>query len=126
MADTSSPVKSAYLATIEDLHDQTVRPGGQWDRAKTYGSQLWPDVQWDLYLIDNDDPYENSGAMNYWNPSGAELLEFLRSGFYRARGYGHLKLAFNPFNQFYGVGIDNIFFDILTLKTANRIVMYGI
>ena len=45
-------------------------------------------------------------------------LEFLRAGFYRARGYGHVMLAFTPFNQFYGVGIDNIFFDILTLKAG--------
>ena len=45
-------------------------------------------------------------------------LEFLRAGFYRTKGYGHVMLAFNPFNQFYGVGIDNIFFDILTLKAG--------
>ncbi|MEE8586850.1 MAG: hypothetical protein V3T83_18570 [Acidobacteriota bacterium] len=75
----ASAIKTAYLKTIQELHDQTVRPGGQWDRAKTFGSQLWPDVQADLFF-DNESPQVNSGAMNYWNPSGAELLEFLRSG----------------------------------------------
>jgi hypothetical protein len=76
----SSPIKRLYAQTINQLHDQTVRAGGQWDRAKTFGSQLWPDVQRDLFVIDNARPAENSVAMNYWNPSGAELLEFLRTG----------------------------------------------
>jgi hypothetical protein len=78
-----STVKSNYLAVINQLHDETVLPGGQWDTAKTYGSQLWPECQYtNPYNVDNDDPFENDAgsAMNYWNPSGAELFEFLRSG----------------------------------------------
>jgi hypothetical protein len=78
-----STIKSNYLAVINQLHDETVLAGGQWDRAKTYGSQLWPEVQYtDPYGVDNDDPFVNQAgsAMNYWNPSGAELFEFLRSG----------------------------------------------
>ena len=77
-----SLVKTEYRRIMTSLHDQTVgpAPGGQWHRSKTFGSQLWPDVQADSGLIDNDTPFDNSGAMNYWNPSGAELLEFLRSG----------------------------------------------
>lgn len=77
---TPSGVKSAYLDLMNTLHQETVSPGGQWDRAKTYGSQLWPDVQYDAFGIDNANPYVNNGAMNYWNASGAELLEFLRDG----------------------------------------------
>ena len=79
--DANSLVKSEYLNVMDALHDETVRDvDGQWHRAKTFGSQLWPDVPADLYLIDNDRPEDNNGAMNYWNPSGAELFEFLRSG----------------------------------------------
>ena len=78
--DTATVVRDAYLVVMEAFHRDTVSPGDQWDRAKTYGSQLWPDVQFDLYSVDWDDPYENSGAMNYWNPSGAEMFEFLRGG----------------------------------------------
>ncbi len=73
-------VKSEYLKALNQLHDDTVRPGGQWDRAKTYGTQLWPDTVFDRYLIDRKNPYENDAKMNYWNPSGAELLEYFRSG----------------------------------------------
>ncbi|MDX1501213.1 MAG: hypothetical protein R3325_02540 [Thermoanaerobaculia bacterium] len=76
-----TPFKTAYRALMTELHEQTVAPGGQWDRARTFGSQLWPDVQADPWAIDTIiDPADNNGAMNYWNPSGAELLEFLRSG----------------------------------------------
>jgi hypothetical protein len=38
-------------------------------------------VQFNNYGFDGTaTPFDNSGAMNYWNPSGAELLEFLRTG----------------------------------------------
>jgi hypothetical protein len=79
----ATAVKSNYLAIINQLHDETVLQGGQWDRAKTYGSQLWPDVQYtDPWTVDYDNPFENpaGSAMNYWNASGAELLEFFRTG----------------------------------------------
>lgn len=78
--DMPSGIKTAYLALMDELHEQTVAPGGQWYRAKTFGSQLWPDVQADLWQVDLATPYDNSGAMNYWDPAGAELLEHLRSG----------------------------------------------
>jgi len=45
-------------------------------------------------------------------------LEFLRAGFYHAKAYGHAMLAFNPIGDFYGVGLDNIFFDVLTIKVG--------
>jgi hypothetical protein len=76
----TSAIKSAYVNTLNQLHDETVLPGQQWDRAKTFGSQLWPDVQSDLWLIDHATPYDNNGAMNYWGPAGVELWEFLRTG----------------------------------------------
>ncbi|HEX6201334.1 MAG TPA: hypothetical protein VF150_13805, partial [Thermoanaerobaculia bacterium] len=78
--EVSSPIKTAYREVMEELHGETVAPGGQWHRAKTFGSQLWPDVQADLWQVDQPSPAANSGAMNYWNPSGAELLEHLRTG----------------------------------------------
>ncbi len=78
--EAPSTIKSAYVNILDQLHDETVLRGGQWDRAKTFGSQLWPDVQADLYAIDNPSPSANSGAINYWGPAGIEVLEFLRTG----------------------------------------------
>ena len=85
-AGTGSAVEEAYRRYMMVNHDNTVRDGptGQWTRFKTYGSQLWPDTQAaDLFAFPDPsvtEPATNSGAMNYWNPSGAELLEFLRTG----------------------------------------------
>jgi len=76
----ASAIKTAYVNTLNQLHDETVLSGEQWDRAKTFGSQLWPDVQSDLWLIDNATPNDNSGSMNYWSPAGVELWEFFRTG----------------------------------------------
>ncbi|MDA8016837.1 MAG: hypothetical protein MPN21_05245 [Thermoanaerobaculia bacterium] len=76
----SSSITSGYEQVMTTLHDETVDPGGQWDRAKTYGSQLWPDVQFDEYNIDVANPYFNGASMNYWNALGNEAVEFLRSG----------------------------------------------
>ena len=77
----SSSIKTRYLSTMNKFHHDTVDPGGQWDRSKTFGSQLWPDVQFDQWAVDfPSSPLDNDGSMNYWNPSGAELFEYLRSG----------------------------------------------
>jgi hypothetical protein len=85
-AGTDSAVETAYRRYLVSRHDNTVRddPSGQWWRFRTYGAQLWPDTQAnDLFAFPDpasSSPLTNSGAMNYWNPSGAEALEFLRSG----------------------------------------------
>ncbi|MCP3959702.1 MAG: hypothetical protein GY719_17780 [bacterium] len=76
----ASPVATYYADTLGLLHGWTVDPGGQWHHAKTFGSQLWPDIQFDQWNIDNPNPAGNTVTSNYWNPSGAELTEFLRSG----------------------------------------------
>ncbi|MBD8528134.1 hypothetical protein [Pseudomarimonas arenosa] len=90
----SSALLSPYLNFLNRHHQQNVSEatcietspgvfeGGQWDCAKTYGAQLWPDVQFNEQFdpVVNASPAENSPYHNYWNPSGAELLEFLRSG----------------------------------------------
>ncbi len=81
LGDTQdTPLKTRYLSILNQLHTDTIREGGQWDRAKTYGSQLWPETVLDQWLIDHDTPYAHPAKMNYWNPSGLELLEFMRSG----------------------------------------------
>jgi hypothetical protein len=83
---TGSAVETAYRNYMVSRHENTVRddPTGQWWRFRTYGAQLWPDTQAnDLFAFPDpasSSPFTNSGAMNYWNPSGAEALEFLRSG----------------------------------------------
>lgn len=80
--DGSSKVKTKYIELMDQLHDDTVRPGGQWERAQTFGSQLWPESQFDPWSYETPyaNPYEHDAPMNYWNPAGTELLEFFRSG----------------------------------------------
>lgn len=76
-----STVKSNYQAWLGLLHDETVLPGGLWDRGKVYGSQLWPETGAnDPFGIDADTPNEFGSSMNYWDPAGIELIEFLRTG----------------------------------------------
>jgi hypothetical protein len=79
--DAPSALKTAYGYWMNLLHGETVDPGGQFDRNKTYGSQLWPDTgSSDPFGVDVDNPYETSSGMNYWDPAGNELLEYLRTG----------------------------------------------
>lgn len=74
-----SPPEQYYLDTIGFLHQETVRPGGQWDRNRIYGSQLWPDIPLDQFST-APTPFAHDAKCNYWNPFGAELWEFLRGG----------------------------------------------
>ncbi len=76
----TSKLATEYRGILEQLHDDTVGPRGQWVRAKTFGSQLWPDTQFDRYDVDRPNPFVNRGWMNYWDPAGAELWEYVRSG----------------------------------------------
>ena len=77
----TTAVKTSYMNMMETLHHETIRENnGQWERAKTYGSQLWPDIQFDGWSIDNSNPYENDPHHGYWNAHAHELAEFFRSG----------------------------------------------
>lgn len=78
--DAPSPVKDAYRDYLTTIHANTIER--QWPAARTYGSQLWPDVQFDERFgsTTNASPADNNVRLNYWNPSGAELIEFLRTG----------------------------------------------
>lgn len=72
-----------YRAFMENQHQMTTDPtsAGQWARQKAYGSQVWPDVPFDdRFGVSNDSPADFDGRHNYWNPSGAELEEFFRTG----------------------------------------------
>lgn len=75
-----TPLSTYYRNTLDFIHQQTVGPGGQWDIAKTFGSQVWPDIQFDQFFGDWGEPANNPVASNYWNPSGAELFEWHRRG----------------------------------------------
>ena len=73
-----SPLRDTYQDVLETLHAQTLQ--NQWSEHKTYGSQLWPDNQFGQWPATIPSPAQNSGAHNYWNPNGVELLELLRTG----------------------------------------------
>ena len=86
------PPGLAYRQFLERKQDDTVGdepcPGAggddasQWVCAKTFGLQLWPDIQFNLQFgyEENPDPAANEGKLNYWDPAHIELAEFLRSG----------------------------------------------
>ncbi len=79
--EATSAIKTEYLAWMNLLHDETVAPGGQHERNATFGSQLWPDTgSSDPFNVDAGAPNNVSSGMNYWDPAGNELLEYLRSG----------------------------------------------
>lgn len=78
---SSSVLAINYESWMNMLHDQTVAPGGQWERNKTYGSQLWPETgSSDPFGIDVGQPNNSTAGMNYWDPAGNELHEFFRTG----------------------------------------------
>lgn len=79
--DLPSDFKASYLAWLNLLHEETVGVGGQFTRNATYGAQLWPDTgSADPFNVDAGEPNSVSSGMNYWDPAGVELLEFLRAG----------------------------------------------
>lgn len=42
--------------------------------------------------------------------------EIVRKGIYKSRIGGHFAMPFNPFNTFFGVGLENIFIDMVNIK----------
>jgi len=42
--------------------------------------------------------------------------EIIRKGFYKSRIGGHFAMPFNPFNTFFGFGLENIFLDMVNVK----------
>jgi outer membrane protein OmpA-like peptidoglycan-associated protein/flagellar hook assembly protein FlgD len=42
--------------------------------------------------------------------------EFIRAGIYKSRLSSHFAVPFNPFNTFFGVGLENIFLDMVNIK----------
>ncbi|MCA9520576.1 MAG: hypothetical protein KC609_06370, partial [Myxococcales bacterium] len=86
---SNSLLRQSYLAALTAVHAKTVgypvhplpSEPGQWARAFTYGSQLWPDVQWNTWNAPtNSGPFDNDVAGNVGSPMESELLEFYRSG----------------------------------------------
>jgi hypothetical protein len=73
-----------HLATVGDepCTDAGGGIGSQWTCARTFGLQLWPDIQFNeqFGFTENPDPASNEGKLNYWDPALIELIEFQRSG----------------------------------------------
>ncbi|MFN3196867.1 MAG: hypothetical protein ACE366_00425 [Bradymonadia bacterium] len=78
LGQSGSAMDLAFTALMHTLHTDTVQ--SQWARSRSYGSQLWPDTHADPWVIDQPSPMAMTANMNYWNPTGAELLEFWRTG----------------------------------------------
>ncbi len=73
-----------HLATVGDepCTDAGNDAGSQWTCAKTFGLQVWPDIQFNeqFGFTENADPESNEVRLNYWDPALIELTEFQRSG----------------------------------------------
>ncbi len=88
----AGPAGNAYRLYLERKQADTIGDepcldaandvGSQWTCARTFGLQLWPDIQFDLQFGFQElpDPASNEGKLNYWDPAHIELVEFLRSG----------------------------------------------
>lgn len=82
----------AYLQYLQLKHLATVGDepctnagngvGSQWTCAKTFGVQVWPDIQFNeqFGFTENTDPTSNEVKLNYWDPALIEMTEFQRSG----------------------------------------------
>lgn len=77
-------LQQKHLATVGDepCIDAANGIGSQWTCAKTFGLQLWPDIQFNeqFGFTENPDPASNESKLNYWDPVLIELTEFQRSG----------------------------------------------
>jgi outer membrane protein OmpA-like peptidoglycan-associated protein/flagellar hook assembly protein FlgD len=54
-------------------------------------------------------------------PLGLDMggrLEFVRAGFYKSRVSSHLLIPMNPLHAIYGLGLENVFFDVVNLKAG--------
>ncbi|MCA9520898.1 MAG: hypothetical protein KC609_07990 [Myxococcales bacterium] len=87
--EKSSVLKATYTAAINKVHGLTVgypvdpNPSepGQWKRAFTFGSQLWPDTQlFPTSELTITSPLDNVAYTNDSDPVTPELLEYFRSG----------------------------------------------
>ncbi|MEW6058370.1 MAG: hypothetical protein AB1540_17350, partial [Bdellovibrionota bacterium] len=69
-----------YSESINRVHNDTIRPGGQWDRGKKYGS-AWPDsLSNDQYGWERDSAELAVTGSNYWSPTSSEFAEYFRTG----------------------------------------------
>ncbi len=50
-------------------------------------------------------------------------IEFLRVGIYKARIGSHIEVPINPINLFFGLGLENIFFDMVNVKLGLNVGM---
>lgn len=92
LGNNPSQLWNAYASYVLDKHRATAVEractdaqngiGSQWSCAKTYGQQIWPDIQFNeqFGFTENPDPASNEVKLNYWDPVQIELTEFLRGG----------------------------------------------
>jgi hypothetical protein len=113
----AGPAGNAYRLYLQRKQDDTTGDepcldagndiGSQWTCAKTFGLQLWPDVQFNLQFGFEDlpDPASNEGKLNYWDPAHIELVEFLRSGEPRwAHGFALPQARLMAYSAYYNFG----------------------
>lgn len=76
----SDPYRASYQSALEQVHEETVRPGAQWDRRKIFGVLLWPDYPADPLVETINQPSATQPGSNYWSASAAELRQWFVDG----------------------------------------------
>lgn len=71
-----------FRTWMDQLHQSTVGPGGQWERIKSFSLNGWPDVlvegAWEQSSNNHLDQF--SPGSNLWSPSNTELLMWFIDG----------------------------------------------
>jgi hypothetical protein len=65
---------------LNQVHSDTVRKGGQWERRKAYGFAIWPDYSASEDLETVETPSGGSPSSNYWSATATELAQWFVDG----------------------------------------------
>jgi len=71
---------ASYLGLLNQIHEATVREGGQWDLTKNYGMFTWPDYKFDSWRRTLATPLDYTPKSNYWSASSSELKQWWVDG----------------------------------------------
>ena len=65
---------------LNQVHADTVRKGGQWERRKAYGFATWPDYSASEHVDTVDAPSAGSPSSNYWSATATEFTQWFVDG----------------------------------------------
>lgn len=71
-----------WTGLVDQVHDDTIRTDGQWDRQKSFGLTAWPDVvAAGLFEFSSNPSLDDFvPGTNIWSPTNTELLMWYSTG----------------------------------------------